>query len=327
MLVAKYEGVLKIGEKELPCAVLNDNSRVLTASSVFSAFDRPRKGKSNEEYRVDQMPSFINANNLQPFVSQALIQWTETKQYISLDGRTREGYNAQILRELCRVYIEARKSNALHRSQQRFANIAEAILYALSGVGIIALVDEATGYQHDREQDELQKILKAYISEELLPWQKRFPDIYYKELFRLNGWDYTVKGIKQRPSVIGKWTNTLIYEQLPKGVLEELKKRTPISESGNKTVRYHQYLTTDIGEPTLSAQINQIVTIFQLSDNMAEMWAQFNKLKQRQQGQLSLPFSFDDDGHTIEPKIEEVKLSPFDQLLSKALSYNPHKQK
>ena len=67
-------------------------------------------------------------------------------------------------------------------------------------VGIIALIDEATGYQHEREQDELQKLLKAYIAEELLPWQKRFPDVFYQELFRLNGWDYTVRGIKRRPA-------------------------------------------------------------------------------------------------------------------------------
>lgn len=67
-LLAKYEGELHIGDKVLPCAVLSDGSRVLTATSVFEAFDRPRKGKSSEDYRADLMPSFINANNLQPFV-------------------------------------------------------------------------------------------------------------------------------------------------------------------------------------------------------------------------------------------------------------------
>jgi hypothetical protein len=41
-------------------------------------------------------------------------------------------------------------------------------------LGITALVDEATGYQYDRERDELQKILSKYISNELLAWQKTF---------------------------------------------------------------------------------------------------------------------------------------------------------
>lgn len=319
-LVAIYEGVLHIGDKELPCAVLNDNTRILTASAVFNAFDRPRKGKSSETYRVDRMPAFINANNLQPYVSEELILWTTPITYIDLYGNIKQGYNARILRGLCKVYIDAKKDNALQKSQERFANIAEAILYALSDVGIIALVDEATGYQHDREQDELQKILKAYISEELLPWQKRFPDIYYKELFRLNGWDYTIRDIRKRPSVIGRWTNELIYKQLPNGVLDELKAKTPKSPSGNNTARLHQSLSEDIGHPALSAQITQMVTLFQLSDNMQQMWQQFEKLKSRQSGQLSLPFDFDDKGHTIEP-IDKSNLSPFDNALLKALSY------
>lgn len=323
-LVANYEGVLRIGDKELPCAVLNDNTRILTASAVFDAFDRPRKGKSSESYRADRMPAFINANNLQRFIGQELMEWTNPITYLDLHGNTKQGYNALILRGLCKVYIDAKKAKALLKSQERFADIAQAILYALSDIGIIALVDEATGYQHEREQDELQKILKAYISEELLPWQKRFPDIYYKELFRLNGWDYTIKDIRKRPGVIGKWTNELIYEQLPKGVLDELKARTPKSSSGNNLVRLHQSLSEDIGHPALSSQITQVVTLFQLSDNMKQMWLNFEKLKIRQSGQLSLPFDFDDNGHTIEPK-NNTTISLFDSSLKKALDYDPRK--
>lgn len=323
-LVAKYEGVLKLGDKELPCAVLSDNSRILTASSVFNAFDRPRKGKSSEEYRVDRMPAFINANNLQPFVSQELIGWTEPIQYVDLNGKVREGYNAQILRELCKVYIDARKANALLKSQERFADIAEAILYSLSSVGIVALVDEATGYQYERERDELQKLWKLYISKELQPWQKRFPDTYYQELFRLNGWDYTVTGIQKRPGVIGKWTNTLIYEQLPDGVLEHLKENTPKSEAGNYTARLHQSLTVDVGEPHLSAQITKVITIFRLSSNMEEMWTMFKRLVKREHGQLELPFVFDSNGYTQEKKEPNVSNKALDNALKKALSYNPN---
>lgn len=320
ILSASYEGILHIGDKELPCAVLNDNTRILTASAVFNAFDRPRKGKSSESYRADLMPPFINANNLQRFVNEDINRWTHPIIYLDLKGNIKRGYNAQILRGLCKVYIEAKKAKSLLKSQERFADIAEGILYALSDIGIIALVDEATGYQHDREQDELQKILKAYISEELLPWQKRFPDIFYKELFRLNGWDYTIKDIRKRPGIIGKWTNELIYKQLPKGVLEELKAKTPKSQKGNNTARLHQSLSEDIGNPALSTQITQTITLFKISDNMQQMWQQFEKLKSRQCGQLSLPFDFDGNGHTVEP-IDKSKLSSFDSALQKALSH------
>lgn len=314
-LKATHEGELVLGDKTLSCAVLNDNTRILSATAVFKAFDRPRKGKSNDNYRADQMPAFINANNLQPFVDQQLIEWTKLIPFIDLNGTIRYGYNARILRGLCKVYIDARNAGVLIKSQERFAIISEAILYALSDIGITALVDEATGYQHEREKDELQRLLQAYISEELLPWQKRFPDIYYKELFRLNGWDYTINGIKKRPSVIGTWTNTLIYDRLPSGVLDELKKKTPKSKTGHRTVRLHQFLTEDIGEPNLTAQINQVITIFRISDNMEQMWNNFNKLKRSQDELIESPYKFNEKGYT-KPK----QLSFFNEVEDNSIS-------
>jgi len=114
----------------------------------------------------------------------------------------------------------------------------------------------------------------------------------------LNGWDFTVNGIKKRPGVIGKWTNSIIYEELPNGVLDKLKEVTPKSELGNRTERYHQYLTLDVGEPNLEKQINKVITLFQVSDNMKQFWDNFKKMKMRQIGQMELPFDFDENGHT-----------------------------
>ena len=211
---------------------------------------------------------------------------------------TANGYEVTLLVDICSAIIDANRAGVF--DNDAIVRNADIIIRSVAKVGIIALVDEATGYQYERENDELQKILKAYISEELLPWQKRFPDIFYKELFRLNGWDYTVNGIKKRPGIIGKWTNTFIYEELPNGVLEELKKKTPKSELGNRTNRYHQLLTTDIGEPNLEKQINKVITLFQVSDNMKQFCDNFKKMKMRQIGQMELPFEFDENGRIKE---------------------------
>lgn len=268
---ATHEGDLHLGDKVLSCAVLDDGTRVLTATTVFQAFDRPRRGRATESYRAEHMPSFIDANNLQPFLGQEVRRWIKTIDYQTLSGSPRSGYDARILRGLCKVYIDANRAGVLQPSQTKFVAIAEALLYALSDIGITALVDEATGYQYEREKDELQKLLKAYISEELRPWQKTFPDIYYKEIFRLNGWDFTLQGIRKRPGVVGKWTNKLIYEQLPNGVLEELKRVTP------EHTRFHQSLTIDVGHPHLTAQINRVVTLMSVSDDWEDFQRTFNK--------------------------------------------------
>ena len=293
----EYSGELILADGiSIPCYVLADGRRVLAGRKMQMALKIVDSNATGTK-----LPAFLSNSSIKPFI----INEKDPAHFEPLEcylGKQKiNGYEATVLTDICKSILDARRSGLkLTERQEIVATQCEILLSAIAKVGIIALVDEATGYQYDRERDELQKILRAYISEELLPWQKRFPDIFYKELFRLNGWDYTVNGIKKRPGVIGKWTNRLVYEELPHGVLDALKQKTPKSVAGNKLARYHQSLTPDVGEPNLSAQINKIVTLFKLSDNMRELWYNFKRLKEREAGELTLPFTFDEEGHTKE---------------------------
>ncbi len=322
ILYAKYgsdKTPLVLGDIEIPCYVLNNGERVFSGRGLQKAIGyESESGQWMKSFcNLDGISNVMRAGDNSIF-NQLLNPIKFARKDAGGSQSTTNGYEVTLLIDICSAIIDANRAGVFNNT--KIIHNADVIIRSVAKVGIIALVDEATGYQHDREHDELQKILKAYISEELLPWQKRFPDIYYKELFRLNGWDYTIKDIRKRPSIIGKWTNELIYKQLPNGVLEELKARTPKSPNGKNVARLHQSLSEDIGHPALSTQITQMVTLFQLSDNMQQMWQQFEKLKSRQSGQLSLPFKFDDKGHTIEP-IDKSNLSSFDSALLKALSY------
>lgn len=297
-----YEGELQLGDKTIHCYVLEDGTRALSKSEMQRALgvigNEPAQRSSK---RLDEI---LSSKQVSRFMSEDMLSSKLSTIDAVWKGTLIKLYDALALPELCEVMLKVRDyaaQNNIELGARQKAVIAEAdiLIRSLAKVGIIALIDEAAGYQHEREKDELQKILKAYIAEELLPWQKRFPDVFYQELFRLNGWDYTVRGIKRRPGIIGKWTNKLIYEQLPPGVLDELKRRTP------KSARLHQSLTADIGQPELAAQITQVVTIFRLSDNMGQMWSNFNKLQSRQAGQLELPFEFDENGHTLPSSDDE----------------------
>ena len=173
---------------------------------------------------------------------------------------------------LCDVYLKARTDKALTKTQEPLAIAAEILVRSLSKIGIVALVDEATGFQDVRKRDDLQKILKAYISEELLPWTKTFPDEFYKQMFRLKNLAYDPASVK-RPSFIGKLTNNLVYKKLPPGILEEMKERTPKSAEGNYTARFHQNLTLDIGQPTLRGHLQQVIVLMRISAN----WRAFER--------------------------------------------------
>lgn len=273
VLKATHQGTLKIGEKELPCAVLGDGTRVISKSAIFKAFGRTKRGRKKDEIRVLNMPSFIDANNLQAFIDEALRGVLMPITYMNKSGHKTAGYKAEILPLLCDVYLSARASGVLAKQQMPLAIASEILVRSLSKVGIIALVDEATGYQYDRDRDALHRILEAYISKELLPWAKRFPDEFYQQLFRLKGWQFSPLSVK-RPIFVGKLTNQLVYEKLPLGVLEELKNKNPIVKSGRRKYKHHQFLTDDIGNPHLEKQIAAVVPLMRASPN----WLAFKRL-------------------------------------------------
>lgn len=326
MLKATHEGKLKIGDVELNVAVLEDGTRVITQSAVFRAFGRTKRGRSKSDLRVLNRPAFVDAKNLQPFIDADLDSVLNLIEYNSKNGTITEGYDASILPRMCKVYLDAREEKKLVTQQLPLARASEVLLMSLANVGITALVDEATGYQYDREKDALQVILKAYIADELIKWQKMFPDTFYYEIFRLKKWDFTVSGIKKRPSVIGRWTNELIYQQLPKGVLEELKAKTPKSGEGNYTARFFQSLTPDIGHPALTAQIYKVIGLMNISNTWDEFKSHFNKMVDRANGQMEIDFDAVEDKIEKEEQTSPQNLSEFDRNIQAALNFNPKEE-
>ena len=185
---AEYEGELVIpGIVPLKAANLVDGRRVLISKAFLQALGRPWKGT----YARTERPNFIDAKNLDPFITDELREMLEPINYLSERGQAVTGYRAELLPLVCEVYLRARDAgNVLTPSQVPIAEYADRLMRGLARTGIIALVDDATGYTKVRARDELQKILAAYVSPELLPWSKRFPDSFYEELHRVRGWKY-----------------------------------------------------------------------------------------------------------------------------------------
>lgn len=301
---------IQIGNVSLECYVLEDGTRVFSGNGLQKALEFPSSSGGSA------LNTMLNTGSFKRIVTSEIRNKIKNRKEFTRPGAGGRlsktyGYDVTLLIDICDLLIEGKNQDILTDRQKEYARIAEIIIRSVAKVGIVALVDEATGYQYDRKEKELQELFKLYVAEELRPWRKTFPDEFYKELFRLNNWDYTAKGIKKRPGVIGQWTNTLIYDELPPGIKSKLKEMVKTSKSGNKTSRYHQGLTEDIGDPHLKTQIDQTLMLFRLSDNMEDMWHKFDKAKERKKGQLDLPFKFDNNGHTIETI--EKKISKFNR--------------
>jgi len=97
------------------------------------------------------------------------------------------------------LFSLADDAGVLLPTQKHIAQKCKILLRGFATVGIIALVDEATGFQEVRDRIALQKILDKFITDEWAKWTKTFPDEFYKELFRLKDIPYPPTSMK-RPS-------------------------------------------------------------------------------------------------------------------------------
>lgn len=265
--IAEYEGKLSIGENELDVAVIDGDIRVIKQQAVFDALDRPVRGT----IRQLNTPVFMDAKNLQPFISDELNGIVNKIEYVDKKGNVQSGYNATILPLVADLYLKVRAEKKLHVSQIPTAIKAEILVRALAKVGITALVDEATGYQEARNKNALAKIFEAFVAQELQPWIKTFPDDFYKELFRLYNMPYPpINGTVKRPSFFGHVTNKVIYKKLAPEILPELKKQA--AKIGKKNTRLHQTLTPEKGHPDLLRLVSSVTTIMKLSKDREDFF-------------------------------------------------------
>lgn len=299
---AQYTGALVVGDVELECAVLDDESRVIKQGTMMAALGRaPSMGR-----RGDMAP-FISASNLQAFVSDDLIEQLEPITYKVQGQRfASTGYRAETLVSVCEVYLAARQAKALLPNQEASAQAAEVLIRSLAKVGIIALVDEATGYQAERARDELQRLLAKYVSEDFRPWVQVFPDMFFQEIYRLYGWDYK-PGNSKRPGYVGTIINTYIYDRLPEGVADQLRRVNPKTGSGSRARKHHQHLTIDTGNIALDRQIQTVTTLMQVSNDLDEFRMLFARKFPDASGRrvLRLTVTEDDEVATLFDLLEE----------------------
>jgi len=292
---ATHRGEIVIGDTRIPCAVLDNGRRVLTENGITNALLGSRSGASKRLKKSQleagaPVPLFLAPDRLKPFISKEVMDGPLAPvQY--LDGaRTVTGYDATVLPAACEIWLRARDAGALQAQQIEKAQQADILMRGLAHVGVVALVDEATGYQEVRDRLALQAILDKYLRTEFAAWAKRFPDEFYREMFRLKGWSYNPLSVA-RPGVVGRYTTDVVYERLAPGIVEELERINPKNDRGNRRSRHHQWLSEDIGHPALAQHIHAVVGFMRASSG----WDEFINLLDR---------AFPKKGHTIPMLLE-----------------------
>jgi hypothetical protein len=279
----EFEAPIRIGDKELSSAVLPNGKRLLLQATFLRAIGRSRSPKAGTGVlsTVDGIPFFLQSEVLKPFISEELMQSTTPIFFIGKNGKKQVGYDAQLLPMVGETYLKMRdhyitQGKPIPRQYEHIIKACDIVMRGLAHVGIIALIDEATGYQDVRDRQALQAILDRFLLKEFAAWARRFPVEFYKEIFRLRNWEW--RGLKiNRPQVVAKYTNDIVYHRLAPGILEELERKNPKDEKGNRKVKHHQFLTEDVGHPALAQHLYAVIGLMRLADT----WDSFKAMLDR----------------------------------------------
>jgi P63C domain len=254
---AKWMGFLQIGEVEIPCYVLDDGRRVISRTGATGMLTKTSGGN---------LETYLSRKALGKYIPPEVVDQMVDFNIPEVANKTVRGISAETFLDICRAYVQARDDGALQtESQVAIAIRAGVFISACAKVGLIALIDEATGYQYERAQDALKLKLKIYLEDEMRKWEKTFPDELWREFARLTNWKGSVT---QRPKYWGKLVMELVYEYLDKDVALWLKENAPKPRSG---MNYHQWLSSQYGLKKLVEHLWMLIGMASACHDMAEL--------------------------------------------------------
>lgn len=289
---ATHSGDLPLGNSMIKCFVLEpvageEPERLLSGRAVTKAFQLTGRGQG--------MSRFLGSDAIRTKMSERLIQAIEEpiKFTSSSTGLVPTlGYKAWVLPELCNAILDANDEKTLPSHQQKMVRAAKILSRGLAITGITALVDEATGYQDVRDRLALQKILDKYISKEMQPYVRMFPDSFYKQMWRLLGWEWRGMSVP-KPKRVGQLTDDLVYKRLAPGARDALRGLVPRTEKGNLAHKLHSHLTPEEGRQALRQHLHAVEALMAASTT----WKGFERLVNRAFPRFgrNLPLRFDED--------------------------------
>lgn len=285
MPVAVHRGSLNILGMDVPCYVLDNGVRVIGRTSATEVLTGIKGGGALEKY--------IAVRALEPFIPIDLVlEKMVPFRLPEVEGLEKavKGLPADLFIEICQGFVSAMEYHyridsphpKLTQRQQQMAISASMFLSACAKVGLESLIDEATGYQYEREADALSVKLAAFLENDMRKWEKTFPDELWIEFGRLTNW----KGqVTKRPKYWGKLVMELIYEKLDPDVAKWLKEHAPAPKHGQN---YHQWLSGQYGLKKLVEHIWMVIGMARTCETMTELRDRVNALYGKEPVQLRM---------------------------------------
>ena len=254
---AVNQGSLQIGEVTFDCYVLADRRRLINKRAMAKALGM-KSGGGNVFMRAmsrkglgSAIPEGLKEKLLSPVV------------FNSTDGKETHGYEGSDLIEVCDAIWQAKKDGKLSQSQEALGMQAEIIIRSAAKIGIVALIDEATGYFRDKRKDEYRELFQQFIRAEFGQWELEFPSQFFDIWYRLYGIKRSPGN--KHPQFFGKLIRKYVYAPLANSngaILELLDEKNPVVyANGGRRYKMFQFLSDQIGKASFRSHLWQVIGI------------------------------------------------------------------
>lgn len=252
------DGELAIFDPPVPCHVLGDGQRVLGARAIQRALAGVTENGHFGRFlaRISSDSSGIEVGPIS---------------YVARGG-VHKGITVEDFQRLLTAITDLAFAGPVHAARKHIVENARRMEKALVGVALVALIDEATGYQAKRAPDALAQLFKQYLLDEHGEWSLEFREEFYTQVARVYRHAYTA-GQGTRPAFFRGFTWHYVYAFLPPEVRNELQQRNPNPHEGS--VRHHQHLTP-AAKGILRGHILRLTTVLRQSRNAADFKRRFD---------------------------------------------------
>lgn len=257
---ALCEGVLEIGSVQIECYVLDSMKRVIHKRGMAKALGM-KSGGGNVFMRAMGRKGLGSeiGDELRSKLDNPIIFKT-----LTLD--LGHGYDATVIIDVCQSIIDASKAGKLRPEQESLAIQAEIIIRASAKLGIVALVDDATGFIADKRRAQYKELFREFIREEIKLYDEpQFPDQLFDVIYRVYGLPRRAEAKNNHPRFFGRFIRKYIYEPLANSngaILEMLDEKNPVVYvNGGRRYKMYNFLSEVVGMPALKAHLWQVVGI------------------------------------------------------------------
>ena len=268
---------------QVECYVLEDGRRVISKRGIQKALgiSMTESGQKLEKFLLsfkDKPISPVNFNVIETGFGQG---FNFARKGAGGAQMNTTAYDATFLMDICHFIQDLYLLKALPEEYAYLHTRATIVERTFAKLGIIAFIDEATGYFKFKKKNEYKKIVEQLLLEEFGDWKKMFDEEFFDVLWKI--WLNKARPThNKRPPFFGNIIRKYIYYPLAVkklGLSEEgfgLLLKELDTKNLDRKVRHHQFLN-DIGKEVLRDHITRFKTIGELSGDKQSFKNNFEK--------------------------------------------------